>query len=232
VFSDAGRFASAVIKTGLLALLAAVAFLVMRPAVDAGARRVGSEPWKAAFAGLLTQLLLGPIFILVIVVLCISIIGIPLLLLLPFAFLALLLGWFVGFVAVASSLGGWVERRFDWSPSTAVLAVVVGVVLIQATSLVGRAVSLPGGWLGAIGFAIVAVGFFLKYLAWTTGLGAMTLVALAGDWRRPSTMFAAPPPPPPAAGDEFDERPLPAVSSLEAMPAGDDDRSEEEKTKA
>ncbi len=236
LFSDAGQLAAAVIKTGLLALLAALAFLVMRPAVETGALRVGSEPWKAAFAGLLAQLLLGPVFILVIVVLCISIIGIPLLLLLPFAFLALLLGWFVGFVAVARSLGGWVERRLGWSPSTAVLAVVVGVVLIQATSLAGRAVALPGGWLGALGFSIMAVGFLLKYIAWTIGLGAMTLVALSGDWRRPSTLFVAatpPPPPAPSSGDEPDEAPRSPVASIEAMPVGaDDERSDEEKTKA
>jgi hypothetical protein len=231
MFTDAGKLASAVIKTGLLALLSVLALLIARPAVDVAARRAGSEPWKAAFAGLLAQLLFGPVLILVIVVLAISIIGIPLLVLVPFAILALLLGWFVGFVAVARSLGNWVEQRFGWHVPSPALAVVVGVVLIQGTSLVGRALALPGGWIGAFGVSILALGFFLKYVAWTIGLGAMTLVALSGDWRRPSTMFSSPsspsspsePLPPPV--DEETAAGTPVADSVEALPPRDDDRT-------
>ena len=230
VFSDASRLVSAVIKTGLLALLAVVAFLVARPAIESGAARVASEPWKAAFAGLLAQLLLGPVFILVIVVLAVSIIGIPLLLLIPFAIIALVIGWFFGFVAVARALGGWFESRLHWSPQAAVLTVVVGVVLIQAMSLAGRVLALPGGVLGAVGFSLVAFGFFLKYLAWTIGLGAMTLIALAGDWRRPSRVFATPPPPPaadvePGAGESLESRSETSIAPprVESRPADGED---------
>jgi hypothetical protein len=229
LFSSTGQFVSAVIKTGILTLFAVVALLVARPAVEAGRRRAGEEPWKAAFAGLLTQLLLGPVFLLVIVVLCISIIGIPLLLLVPFAVLGVVFVWFLGFVGVARALGGWVERRLGWSASSAVLAVVVGVVLIQATSLFGRAISLPGGWLGALGLSVLALGFFLKYVAWTIGLGAMTLVALGGDWRRPSPVLA---PPPPATPAEPAASAAPAAS-FEALPAAPEPAAagDEEQTK-
>jgi hypothetical protein len=222
-FSDFGRLITALIRTGVLALLAVLGILIARPGVEVAAARIAAEPWKAAFAGLLAQLLFLPLLILVCVVLAVSIIGIPLLVLVPFALLALVVANFLGFVGVARVLGAGAERRFGWAASSVALSVVVGVVLIQAVSLTGRAVSLPGGWLAVVGFTMVGVGFFLKYVAWTMGLGAMTLAALSGEWRRPRAAAyvppappaapsveeplefetgAAPPPPPPPADDE------------------------------
>jgi hypothetical protein len=185
------------VRTGVLALLAVLAVLLARPGVEVAAARIASEPWKAAFAGLLAQLLFLPVLVLVVVVLAISIIGIPLLVLVPFALVALVIANFLGYVGVARVLGGGAERRFDWSASSVALSVVVGVALIQALSLLGRALSLPGGWLAMLGFTIVGLGFFVKYVVWTMGLGAMTLAALSGDWRRPRVAAATPPPPPP-----------------------------------
>ena len=198
-FDDLGAFMAAAIRTGMLALLAVLAVMLARPTVDRMSLRVSDEPWKAAFSGLLTQLLILPLVVIVVVVLAISIIGIPLLLLVPFALLAFAVGWFVGFVAVARLLGAWAERRFGWQASSLAIAVVVGVVLIQGMSLVGRLFSLPGGAFAIVGFTLVGLGFFLKYVAWTIGLGAMTLVALSGGWRRRGNgATAAVPPPPPA----------------------------------
>jgi len=197
-FSDFGRLITSLIRTGVLALLAVLGILIARPGVEVAAARIASEPWKAAFAGLLAQLLFLPLLILVCVVLAVSIIGIPLLVLVPFALLALVVANFLGFVGVARVLGAGAERRFGWSASSVALSVVVGVVLIQAVSLAGRVVSLPGGWLAMIGFLLVGVGFFVKYVAWTMGLGAMTLAALSGEWRRPRAAYpadAAPAPP-------------------------------------
>lgn len=206
-FSDFGRLVTALIRTGVLALLAVLGILLARPGVEVAAARIAAEPWKAAFAGLLAQLLFLPLLILVCVVLAVSIIGIPLLVLVPFALLALVVANFLGFVGVARVLGSGAERRFGWAASSVALSVVVGVVAIQAVSLAGRAISLPGGWLAVIGFTLVGIGFFLKYVAWTMGLGAMTLAALSGEWRRPRVAAYAPPAPPAA--------PLPASDPLE-----------------
>lgn len=212
-FGDTGRLVTAVLRTGFLALLAVLAVMLLRPAVDLAARRVAAEPWKAAFAGLLTQLLFLPVLILAIVVLAVSIIGIPLLVLVPFAILALIVATFVGFVGVAKVLGGVIERRLGWTASSLAMMVIVGVVAIQAISLVGRALSLPGGWLAITGFTLVGLGFFFKYLAWTSGLGAMTLAALSGEWRRPAAAAPVVPPPPPPI-----ETPAIAPEAVEAPP--------------
>ena len=215
MFGDAGRLLAAIFRTGVLALLGVLAFLLLRPAVERAAQRTREEPWKALLTGLLVQLLFLPVLVLVTVVLAVSIIGIPLLALVPVALLAFALAALVGFTGVARAIGGWIERRTHGRFSSDVLAVVVGLLLIQAFSLLGRLVSLPGGWFAFVGFALVCLGFFLKYLAWTIGLGAMTLAGFARDWRRPKPVEAevevpatdleektaggVPPPPPPPA---------------------------------
>jgi hypothetical protein len=189
-FSDAGKLLSAIFRTGVLALLGVLSLLLMRPAVDRAARRASDEPWKAVLTGLLLQLFFLPVLVLVTVVLAVSVIGIPLLALVPVALLALVIAALLGFVAIGRNVGAWLEERFGARFSSPILAVVVGIVAIQAISLVGRVVSLPGGVLGWIGFALVACGFFVKYVAWTVGMGAMTLVIFGRDWRRPRPMEA------------------------------------------
>ena len=121
------------------------------------------------------------------VILAVSIVGIPLLVLVPVAVLALLVATLVGFAAVAAvarPLGeaqrfGWQLARArscrSWSASP----------MIQGVTILARLIGLPGGFLGLFAFALIALGFFLKYAAWTMGLGAMTLSLLGRDWRRP-----------------------------------------------
>lgn len=206
-----------VFRTGLLALLVGLCVLIARRSVEAGVRRVESEPWKALFAGLLTQMLFFPVLILVSVVLAVSIIGIPLLVLVPVAVLVILFGNLVGFAGVATVAGRAVERRFGASLSGPFLVAVVGVVAIQAIAIVGRVIGLPGGVLGIVGITLVALGFCIKYVAWTVGLGSIMLVALGRDWRQV-------PPPADAAEPESAIAPpeLPRASRAPEPPADED----------
>jgi hypothetical protein len=132
---------------------------------------------------------------------------------------------FVGFVGVAKVLGGVIERRFNWSASSLAMMVIVGVVAIQATSLIGRALSLPGGWLAITGFTLVGLGFFFKYVAWTVGLGSMTLAALAGEWRRQAAAPVATPPspPPPIEPRSIPREPIEAPPAAESEPGPEDE---------
>jgi hypothetical protein len=192
--TNAGGLFWSIFRTVFLALLVWLVLLVARPAVATAERRVVAEPWKAVFAGLLTQLLFLPVLVLVTVILAVSIIGIPLLVLVPVALVALVIGALVGFAAVAAVAGRALERRFGSHLASPFLVALLGVTAIQLVSIVGRLVGLPGGVLGFFGFALLAAGFCIKYAAWTLGLGAMTLVALGRDWRRPApTVVAAEP---------------------------------------
>ena len=185
--SDAGELIWGMLRALFLLLLCCIAALVARGTLERTSRRLIEEPWKAVFAGLLTQLLFFPVLLLVTVILAVSVIGIPLLVLVPVAVLALLVATLLGFAAVAQSLGRWAAQRFGWHLAEPFLPVIVGVAMIQGVTIVGRFVGLPGGFLGLAAFVLIAFGFFLKYVAWTMGLGAMTLSLLGRDWRRPDS---------------------------------------------
>lgn len=205
-----GGFFWSLFRAGFLALLVGLCLLVARPAVAAAGRRVTAEPWKAVFAGLLTQLLFLPVLVLVTVILAVSIIGIPLLVLVPVALVALVVGALAGFAAVAVSVGRAIESRFGASLSGIFLVAVLGVAAIQGLGILGRLVGIPGGVLGIVGFALIALGFCVKYVAWTLGLGAMTLVAFGRDWRRPAPVSEAPArPEPPGRGAETEGESIP-----------------------
>ncbi len=211
--SDFGDFFWGLLRALLLALLCCVSVLLARRSVEHTSRRLTDEPWKAIFAGLLTQLLFLPVLIFVTVILAVSIIGIPLLVLVPVAVLALIVATVLGFAAVAQSLGRWAAERFGWQLAEPFMPVVVGVAMIQGLTILARLIGLPGGFFGLFAFALVALGFFLKYAAWTMGLGAMTLSLLGRDWRRPSAELAAPTSAPPAP---------PAERHAESTPATDE----------
>ncbi len=183
--SDFGELFWSILRALFLMLLCCLSVLLARGPMENTARRLTDEPWKAIFAGLLTQLLFFPVLIFVTVILAVSIVGIPLLVLVPVAILALLVATLLGFAAVAQALGRWAAQRFGWNLTEPFLPVVVGVAMIQGVTIVARLIGLPGGFLGLFAFALIALGFFLKYAAWTMGLGAMTLSLLGRDWRRP-----------------------------------------------
>ncbi|MEO8197773.1 MAG: polymer-forming cytoskeletal protein [Thermoanaerobaculia bacterium] len=217
--SDAGELFWGILRALFLLLLCCISVLLARGTLERTSRRLAEEPWKALFAGLLTQLLFFPVLLFVTVILAVSIVGIPLLVLVPVAVLALLVAMLLGFAAVAQSLGRWAAQRFGWNLTEPFLPVVVGVAMIQGLTILARIIGLPGGFLGLVAFALVAFGFCLKYAAWTMGLGAMTLSLLGRDWRRPVSGPERPelrtplaesmaeaamplPPPPPAASAE------------------------------
>jgi hypothetical protein len=121
-----------------------------------------------------------PLLLITIVVLVVSIIGIPLLVLLPFAFLTLMIVALVGFTGVAYYVGGLLASRFGWTDRGAYVAVVLGVLAIALITLVARAAAIVGG--GFFAFPVAFVGYVVEYLAWTLGFGA-AILALHRDWR-------------------------------------------------
>lgn len=167
-----------------LALLCAISVMFARGSMERTSRRLVEEPWKAIFAGLLTQLLFFPVLLFVTVILAVSIVGIPLLVLVPVAVFALFVATLIGFAAVAQSLGRWAGERFGWQLTEPYVPVLLGVALIQGVTILGRIVGVPGSFFGLAALSFVAFGFFIKYAAWTMGLGAMTLSLLGRDWRR------------------------------------------------
>ncbi len=197
----------------VLGALAALMYLLARRPVERMAYRIVQSPWKAALVGLVAQILFFPVLILSIVLLAISIIGIPLLLAVPFALVALAIGMLIGFTAVARVLGSAAEGRFGWQHDNPFVSVLIGVGLIMLVSFFASALGMAGGPLGVFAVILGILGFVLQYAAWTVGLGALLLTRFGtrfgwGEAPGPGTP-AAPPSPP------YDAPPPPAEGPLE-----------------
>ncbi|MGE5813205.1 MAG: hypothetical protein ACM36C_01840 [Acidobacteriota bacterium] len=191
-FGGVARLIGSTFHFLVLALLAGIALLIARVTVERSADRVAQEPVKATLVGIVAQLLLLPAFVLVAILLAITIVGIPLLLLLPFAALFLVLLAIVGFSGTALTIGRLARHRFSWSVDAPFVNLVTGVLVIMLPLLVGRVVGLAGWAVSPLVFLLVAIGLCIEFLAWASGFGAV-LVNLFTRWQARRT----PPPTPP-----------------------------------
>ena len=170
-----GGLIMTVIWVILLGALAALMYLLARRPVERMAYRISQSPWKAALVGLVAQILFFPVLVLSIILLAISIIGIPLLLAVPFAIVALAVGMLIGFTAVARVIGSAAENRFGWQHDNPFVSVLIGVGIIMLVSFFASALGVAGGPLGVFAIILGILGFVLQYAAWTVGLGALLL---------------------------------------------------------
>jgi len=169
-------FMGTVMRVAVLCLLSSIVVFVGREYVERVGARAAAEPLKAGAIGLLAQLLFGPLLILTVVVLVITIVGIPLLLLLPFALLALGVVLLVGFTGVAYNVGRLASERFAWNHDDPYLTTIAGIVLLVSPVLLGRLIGLGEWLLFPITGTLVFLGLLAEYLAWTVGFGAVALL--------------------------------------------------------
>jgi len=172
-FAAVPRLVGSVFRLGLLILLAMIVLVLARPTVERTTERVSSNPLKALVIGLLAQLLVVPVFIMIAIVLAISIVGIPLLFLMPFAVLLLVLMALAGFTGTACAVGQWARRRLGVAGGSPFFEVSLGIVVILLPLLVGRLLALAGWPLTPVVFVLVAAGFGVEVLAWSSGFGAV-----------------------------------------------------------
>ena len=198
-----GGLIMTVIWVIILGALAALMYLLARRPVERMAYRISQSPWKAALVGLVAQILFFPVLVLSIILLAISIIGIPLLLAVPFALVALAIGMLIGFTAVARILGSSAEGRFGWQHDNPFIAVLIGVGIIMLVSFFASALGVAGGPLGVFALILGILGFVIQYAAWTVGLGALLLTRFGtryGWGEAPGPGTPAIPPAPPSEG--------------------------------
>ena len=144
MFGSAFRLAGTLARLGILCLLAALVVLFGRDYMERAAVRAAAEPLKAGAIGLLAQILFVPVLVITIVLLAITIIGIPLLVLVPFAILGLVVIALVGFTGVSYRLGLLLSTRFGWNTANPYLTTIVGVVLLLSPVILARIVGLGG----------------------------------------------------------------------------------------
>ena len=186
------RLTGTLVRVTLLVLLTTLVLFVAKTPVEQIADRVAADPVKSWFVGFLAEMLFIPVLIMTAFVLAISIIGIPLLVLLPVAIVALLVVMLVGFTAVAYHIGRLLQDKVDALRTRAYAATFVGILLIVSPVLLARLVGLTGD-LGFIVWPIAAVGFLLEYSVWTAGLGAAALVRFNRPAQPPSAAMTTTP---------------------------------------
>lgn len=191
-----------IVRLLLLALFASVAFLAARGPVHRVAERALAEPLKAGVVGLLAQLLFFPLVLVTIIVLAISIIGIPLLLLVPFGIVAAVCAAIVGFTGVVTGVGHRVRGRMGALGPATYISVWAGIALLLTPAVLGETMEVAGGLFRAFGLLFVVTGFLIEYAAWTTGLGALILnnVPTSRSAAVQNTQPSAPAPPATPAG--------------------------------
>lgn len=209
-----------IIRLAFVGLLGSLVLVVAAGSAERVAGRVVREPVKAGVVGFLAQLLFVPIVVVGSLLLAVTIIGIPLLALVPVIIVAALGVMLLGFTGVAQGLGQLITggRGGRW---TAVAVFWLGLVVLMVPTLFGEVLSLAGGSFRVFAVTLGLVGFVAEYAAWTTGVGAVILNRFGGTPERP----ASPPPVPPLVSGEpppLDDPP-PAAPPSALTPEGDTD---------
>ena len=199
------------LRFAFFGLLGSVVLLVAAGSSERVARRVVLEPVKAGFVGFLAQLLFAPLLVTGIILLVITIIGIPLLVLVPVVLVGALVVMVLGFTGVAQGVGQRLGGGVGQVRRSALVLFWLGLLIVMTPTLFGEALGLMPGPFGFFAVMLGIIGFVVEYVAWTTGVGAVILNRFGGD---PVAAAGGPPPPipePPA------ETPLPPNSSDEAV---------------
>jgi hypothetical protein len=181
-FGPVRRLIGTTFRFVLLGLVACLALVIARGAVEGSAQRVTDDPVKMTLVGLVAWVLFVPLVVLTAIVLAISLIGIPLLALLPFAVGAVLVMAVVGFSGTAYAVGQWARRRFGIATTSGFADICLGILIILLPLLVGRVVALGGWTLSPVVFLLVATGLAVEFLAWASGFGAV-LTNMFSRWQ-------------------------------------------------
>jgi hypothetical protein len=174
-FGGSVDLVATLVRVGLIGLLAALMIAVLPGPVRRVADRVGAEPWRAGFVGLAAQLLFVPLLVITVVVLAVSIIGIPLLLLVPFGLLALAVAFVMGFTGASCAIGRWVGERAGSGAPGLLVSLVVGLAVVFALTVIARFAGLAGLPARVVLSTVLVAGFLVEYVAWTVGLGGVLL---------------------------------------------------------
>jgi hypothetical protein len=190
-----GSFLGTLLRVMLLIFFALIVVVLGGRFVETIADRAAAEPLRAGLAGLLAEVLFVPLLILTIVVLAVSIVGIPFLFLVPFAMVLAFVLMLVGFTGISSLVGRLLSNRFGITRGP-YISVAVGVLAVVGITLVAKLIALVGGLvLGVlIPNSLAAIGYLAEYIAWTIGIGAVILTWFSARHRgTPAAAVSGPP---------------------------------------
>jgi hypothetical protein len=197
-FGDFGRWLAlfgTIFRFTLLGFLIVLILVVARAPVARIGHAAAAAPAQAFVAGLAAEVLFIPALVVACVALALTIIGIPLVVvLIPVAILTACVAMLLGFTALVTRLGEWLEDRLGIRGHSAFLAAALGLLVVVGPTLLSRFVGVAPWPMRMAGFGLLAAGITIEFVVWTIGLGA-TLMTGFGRW---STVPPPLPPPAPA----------------------------------
>jgi len=137
---------------------------------------IGSRLTDAAasslFLGLTSQLLFVPGLILLTLVLIISIVGILLLVAMPFLLVFVALVWTAGFAGVVGRLGTRLRGQLPGASSSPILDLLTGFTVVTSVTVIAHVLALGPLWAQPAWIPLHLAGWLIEWVAWTVGLGA------------------------------------------------------------
>jgi hypothetical protein len=158
-----------IFKVLFLLFIGLIVFSVAPDHVKRVRTKLEKEMLKSGLVGLLGEILILPIFILLII----TIIGIPVAILVQP--LAILLAAILGYTAVSLYIGEKIKENTNIKPQTALLTVLLGIIAVELISILARIIGVAGAPGSGIGLALMICYWFLIYLILTIGFGAVIL---------------------------------------------------------
>ena len=181
----------------LTVFLVAAALTLIAPAlVRHISWRAADRPASSAAIGLACQVGFIPALIILIVTLAVTVVGIPLIGLVPFLVAAAGVAGTAGFTAVAARIGARLRGTTVEASNALFVDVTLGIVVVSAVSLSAHLFSFGSSWGGPAVWSLSAIGIVIEYVVWTMGIGAACATLMA-RWNGPAATSAVPPPTPP-----------------------------------
>jgi hypothetical protein len=187
-FVRVGSLIGTLVRIAVLAMLMVIVVALGARHVEGIADQAATDPWRSGIVGLLAEILFLPLIVATVIFLAVSVIGLPLLVLVPFGIVMALVLMLVGFTGVAYHVGGFVNARFGRPPGL-YPNILAGLLAIVALSIVARLVGLLGGFVlgGVLSGSLAALGYLVEYVAWTVGTGAVVLAWLSTRRKMPAS---------------------------------------------
>jgi hypothetical protein len=156
-------------KVLFLLFIGLVVFSVVPDHVNRVKVKLEKEMLKSGLVGFLGEILILPIFILLII----TVIGIPVAILVEP--LLILLAVLLGYTAVSLYIGEKFKENTNIKPKTPLMTVLLGIIVVELIPIFARIIGVAGEPGSAVGLVFVIIYWALIYLILTIGFGAVIL---------------------------------------------------------
>ena len=161
-----------IIKIILFLFLGIVVISIVPKNVTKVKDKIKQDFLKSALIGFVAEILILPIFILLIV----TVIGIPVALLVEPLFI--LVALILGYTGVSYFIGEKLREGTSLKPETPMMTLIIGILVVESVLLLARVVGVFGHYLFGFSWILTFIGWMIWYVAVTVGFGACILTRL------------------------------------------------------